>query len=191
MVKIPFKTKTSQRIYEDYIRRIENNISALSEQDRNEVMMELNSHIYEGTAGCKEADETEVLLDVIGKLGVPEEFLKPLVAEKKLKQAVTTFNPGAVFQAIRLNIKNGVIYSVFGLLYLFLFSFVILIFAKLVDPEHTGLFFENGNFRGFGYLNISTGCTDVLGYWIIPIAILTAITLYFCITLLLRFTRRQ
>ena len=37
-----------------------------------------------GTAGCSENNEIDVLLDVIAKLGAPEEFLKPLVAGKKL-----------------------------------------------------------------------------------------------------------
>lgn len=191
MVKIPFKTNTSQRLYEDYMRRIEKNISTLSETDRTEMIMEFNSHIFEGTIGCSEENESEILLDVIGKLGVPEEFLKPLVAQKKLKQAVTTFNPGAVFQALRLNIKNGMIYSVFALLYLFLFSFVILVFAKIVAPANTGLFYKNNEFHGFGYINHSEGYTEILGYWIIPISIVTAVILYLSITLLLRFTRRQ
>jgi uncharacterized membrane protein len=191
MVKISFKTKVAQHIYEDYMLRISKNISVLSETDRNEMIMEFNSHIYEGTIRSNKEDEAEILLNVIGKLGVPEEFLKPLVAQKKLNQAITTFNPGAVFQAIKLNLKNGVIYSVFGLLYLFLFTFLILIFAKILAPSNTGLFYENTNFKGFGYLHSTTGYTELLGYWFIPITIFTALFLYVCITLLLRITRRQ
>lgn len=191
MVTITFKTIAAQRIYEDYMHRISKNISALSETDRNDMIMEFNSHIYEGTVGSNKEDEVEILLNVIGKLGVPEEFLKPLVAQKKLNQAITTFSPGAVFQAIKLNIKYGIIYSVFGLLYLFLFSFLILIFAKIIAPSSTGLFYENTKFKGFGYLDSTTGYNELLGYWVIPIALFTAFFLYICITLLLRVTRRQ
>jgi len=191
MVKISFKTKTSQRIYDDYMQRIENNLSLLSEKDRSEMIMEFNSHIYEGTADCNEAYETESLLDVIGKLGVPEEFLKPLVARKKLSEAVSTFNPGTVFQALRLNLKHGIIYSVFALLYLFLISFAVLVCAKIVAPNNTGLFYKNNEFQGFGYLNSSNGFYEILGYWIIPISIIATFILYFCITLLLRFSRRE
>jgi len=170
--------------------RVEKSIGSLSKEDRAELLMELNSHIYEGTAGCSASNEIEVLLDVIGKLGAPEEFLKPLVAGKKLDQAVHSFNPGDVFHAIRLNLRYGFSFVIFGLLYLFLFSFVIIAILKIVSPSHTGLFFSGKSFVGFGYVTDAAGLTEKLGYWIIPMALLSASLLYICITLLLRVLRR-
>ena len=64
------------------------------------------------------ASEISNLLNVLDKIGVPNDVLKPLVAEKKLNQAIRTFNPIHVFQAITLNISNGIIYFVFFILYL-------------------------------------------------------------------------
>lgn len=191
MNKITFKLKAAQRVYDDYLLRVEKNISILSEIDRNELVMEINSHIYEGISACKDESEINVLLDIIGKLGAPEEFLKPLVARKKLDQAVRSYNPKYVYQAISLNIKNGIIYTLFGLLYLFLFSYVIIIFTKIFFPTHTGLFYENGTFHGIGFMKETTGLTEVLGYWIIPLSILLSLLFYFGITLLLRITRKQ
>lgn len=191
MNKITFKLKAAQRVYDDYLLRVEKNISILSEIDRNELVMEINSHIYEGMSASKDESEINVLLDIIGKLGAPEEFLKPLVARKKLDQAVRSYNPKYVYQAISLNIKNGIIYTFFGILYLFLFSFAIIIFTKIFFPPHTGLFYENGTFHGIGFIKETTGLTEVLGYWIIPLSILLSLLFYFGITLLLRITRKQ
>jgi uncharacterized membrane protein len=170
--------------------RVEKSIGALSAADRSELLMEINSHIYEGTIKCDEKNEIEMLLDVTGKLGAPEEFLKPLVAGKKLDRAVRSFNPKDVFQAIMLNLKYGFSYTIFGLLYLFLFLFVIIALLKIISPGHTGLFYSGNNFHGFGYVTETTGLSEILGYWIIPISLFTAFFFYICITLLLRAMRR-
>ena len=190
MNKIVFQTKPAQRIYDDYMARVTKCISVLSQADRDELTMELNSHIHEAVSRVNSENELEVLLDVTAGLGLPEEFLKPLVARKKLDQAVNSFNPKHVFQAITLNLKNGLIYSLFGLLYLFLFSFVLIIVTKIIIPANTGLFYAGKSFRGFGIIEPTTGLTEVLGYWIIPLCAISALFLYACITLLLRATRR-
>jgi uncharacterized membrane protein len=170
--------------------RVTKSISVLSASDRDELTMELNSHIHEAVSRVNSENELDVLLDVTSGLGVPEEFLKPLVARKKLNQAVHSFNPKHVFQAITLNLKNGLMYSLFGLLYLFLFSFVLIIGTKIIIPSNTGLFFDGKSFRAFGVIVQPAGLTEVLGYWIIPICAISALFFYACITLLLRVTRR-
>jgi uncharacterized membrane protein len=191
MKRITFKLNASQRIYNDYMDRVERCTTVLSKDDRIEMIMEINSHIYEGISRCNNENEVDVLLDITNKLGVPEEFLKPMVAKKKLTRAVNSFNPIDVFQAIYLNLKNGIIYSIFGILYLFLFSFAIIIIAKIIFPENTGLFYNKGSFSGFGFISETNGLNETLGYWIIPLSGLTALFLYFVITLLLRITRKQ
>ena len=190
MVKITFTTSSAQRIYNDYMKRVENNSTALSKDDKAELLMEFNSHIYEGTLNSTPENEVEVLLNVIGRLGSPEEILKPLVARKKLYQALHSFNPTHIFQAISLNLKNGLVYSVFGFLYIMLFSFVIIIAAKLITPQNTGLFYTGNSFRGFGFISETAGTTEVLGYWIVPLAAITALLFYLTITLLLRFIHK-
>ena len=191
MVKLDFKSNAAQRIYEDYMNRVDKNISSLSSEDKADLLLEINSHIYEGMVRNAGNSEIDALLDLTGKLGIPEEFLKPLVAKKKLNQAVHSFNPKDVFQAISLNIRNGLIFSVFGLLYLFLFSFIIIAITKVIAPAHTGLFVSSGGFQGLGYINDTAGSAELLGYWIIPLSLIIACFFYFLITLLLRLTRRQ
>jgi uncharacterized membrane protein len=190
MNQIIFKNNSSRRIYDDYMTRVEKCIGSLSATDRSELLMELNSHIYEGTAGCTDSNEVEVLLDVTGKLGAPEEFLKPLVAGKKLDQAVRSFNPKDVFQAIKLNLRYGFSFFIFGLLYLFLFSFVIIALLKVIAPRHTGLFYSGSSFVGFGYVTEIGGLTEKLGYWIIPMALFSALLFYVFITLILKVLRK-
>lgn len=191
--EIEFKETASKRIYNSYIKRVRKAIKSLPHQDQIEVLLEFNSHIYEGLQRQKNETEIDNLLDVLDKLGVPEEVLKPLVADKKLEQATKTFNPLHIIKALVLNITNGISYLIFFFLYLFLFGFVYLIFAKLVNPNEVGLFFQNGSFVVMGKISPEikgiTVFTEVLGNWFIPVMLLSIIVFYFMITYLLKLKR--
>ena len=191
MKRIEFKNKSAQKLYDNYLDRIGTYSSVLSKEDANDLLMEFNSHIYEGLQNLESDDEVANVISILERLGDPAETLKPLIAGKKLRQATKTFNPKHVFQAIALNIKNSLLFGVFGLLYLFLFTFLLLIPAKLIFPKSTGLFYMNNEFHSFGVMSNSSGFTEVLGYWIIPLVLAVAAIIYLLITLLMRFWRKN
>lgn len=192
---IKFEEKASQRIYNDYMKRIKKATASLSKINQDDIYMEFNSHIYESIQHKNGANEVDSLLDIIEKLGSPEEVLKPLVADKKLEQATKTFNPVHVFKALVLNFTNGVSYIFFFVLYLFLFGFVFLIFAKIFNPSLVGLYMKKDSFSVFvlGMINpedqIKSQTHEVLGNWFIPVMLLSIVFFYFIITLLLKFKK--
>ncbi len=192
--EIAFREQNSQRIYRDYIARIQQAIKTLNATNQQEILLEINSHIYESLMSNPDSEKEEVarLLDILEKLGQPEVFLKPLVAEKKLDEATRTFNPLQVIKALVLNIGNGISYVIFAVLYLLLFGFVFLIGAKLVDPQNVGLFYRANDICILGYYR-NNGVTyleyEKLGNWFIPLMVVLAVFFYFMITLLLRLKR--
>lgn len=192
--EIKFKNTASKRVYDNYMKRIKRTVKSLSSQDQQEILMEFNSHIYEGLLHKTQSNEIDRLLDVIEKLGEPEDVLKPLVADKKLEQATRTFNPVHLFKALVLNLTNGISYLFFFILYLCLFGFVFLIYAKATNPQEVGLYFENNSFLVLGkmnpeYLN-NPGINEVLGNWFIPVMIFSIVLFYLLLTLLLKFKRK-
>ncbi|WP_405199291.1 HAAS signaling domain-containing protein [Christiangramia sp. LLG6405-1] len=191
--EIQFKESASQRIYKNYIDRIEKCVSTLSKADQREVLLEYNSHIYEGLGRNHNGTETDRLLDILEKLGEPEQYLKPLIADKKLEQATRTFNPVHLFKALALNITNGISYLIFGLLYIALLGFVFLIYAKLSNPRNVGLFLKNDSFLALGKLNDgylkNPEISEGLGNWFVPAMIFAILISYIIITLLLKFKR--
>jgi cellulose synthase/poly-beta-1,6-N-acetylglucosamine synthase-like glycosyltransferase len=191
--EIQFKESSSQRIYKNYMNRIEKTVSSLSKSDQKEVLLEFNSHIYEGLTRKHKGNETNQLLDILDKLGEPEEVLKPLIADKLLEKATKSFNPVDIFKALALNITNGVSYLFFGILYIGLLGFLFLIYAKLHNPDHVGLFFKNDSFMAIGRLNEgylkNPNISEVLGNWFIPAMIIAILISYIIITLLLKFKR--
>lgn len=191
MKSIEFKDKSAKKIYDSYIRRINRTINVLSKNDKEDILMEFNSHIYEGLKRSEKPNEITALLQITHELGDPEDVLKSLVAEKKLNEATTTFNPKHILQAIFLNIKRSGIFIVFSLLYLSLFAFIVLIISEILAPEETGLFFKNEKFMVLGRLSTSENVNEVLGIWFIPLMVGSILLLYLMITLLMKLTRKK
>jgi len=191
MKEITFQSENAQRVYKNYIRSVEKLLKPLSEADKQDLLMEVNSHIYEGMQNYKGMDETENLLNIIDKLGSPDEYVKPAVAYKKVQEASRTFNPGHVIAAIFLNLRNGVVYLVLSILYLFLIVLLGLSFVDVFIPEQTGLFLSNGEFTYYGMIKDPSAYTEVLGYWFIPLNLGICAVLYFLITLIFRFIKKK
>ena len=188
---IKFSQEASKRVYNDYMKRVKKATSLLSKQNQDDIYMEFNSHIFEAIQQKNGINEIDLLLDVLEKLGIPEEVLKPLVADKKLEQATKTFNPIHVFKALVLNFTNGITYFIFFFLYLLLFGFVFLIFAKIANPSEVGLFYKDSSFMVLGLSNNTNqvGIKEFLGNWFIPVMLVSTVAFYFLITLLLKFKK--
>lgn len=185
---IKFSQEASKRVYNDYMKRVKKATSSLSKQNQDDIYMEFNSHIFEAIQHKNGANEIDVLLDTLEKLGIPEEVLKPLVADKKLEQATETFNPVHVFKALVLNLSNGFTYIVFFFLYLLLFGFIVLIPAKLIYPSNIGMYYREEFHLYFGWCDMANqnGVTEILGNWFIPVMLLSVILFYILITFLLK-----
>ena len=186
MKQLEFKQEAAQRIYDDYIKRINRAVATLSKADQQDIQLEFNSHIYESMQGSNKESEIDSLLDVLQKLGAPEEVLTQLVADKKLEQATKTFNPAHIFKALALNISNGISYTIFAILYLILGIGVFSVGAKLFYPDKVGFYvYEKGWSIGIG----ENSGTEVLGNWFIPVMLGVLLLLYILTTLMLRLIR--
>lgn len=193
MKPIAFQESASKKIYDSYIKRIKRTTSTLPKEDRNEVLLEFNSHIYEGMQRNSDPSEVDAILAILQKLGEPEDVLKPLIAKKKLLQATRTFNPLHIAKALVLNIANGVSYVFFAFLYILLFGFGYIIVEKIRRPEEVGLFFVDGQFETLGTMGgypRDGRIMEVLGNGFIPVMILVTMALFVLITLLLRMKQR-
>ena len=185
---IEFNDSNAQRVYDNYMKSIRNVIKPIPANEREEVLMEFNSHIYEKMQLNTDSSELETLLDSIDKLGAPEEVLKPLVADKLLEKATKSFNPFDVLKALLANLTNGIAYIFFFILYTSLASFLFLIFAKIFY-DGVGVFYKDGKFQAIGMISNTEGLDEVLGNWFIPVMLVATIALYFIITLLLKFKK--
>lgn len=190
MKQIEFKQDAARRVYADYVRRSKRSLNLLSEHDRNEVLMEINSHIFEYLKDHPDEDELNALLNVTDQLGAPEETLNEIVASRKIDQAIRTFNLKHLLQALILNVRNGILYVCLSFLTLITACFPVLVILKLIYPSRTG-YFRGDSFSNFGFISDADTSTEVLGYWFIPIILILGTIFYFLIFLLLKLLRTK
>jgi uncharacterized membrane protein len=191
MQAILFKNPSATRIYNDYIWRSKRALKILSEKDRQDCLLEINSYIYEHMEASGNTGELEALLDIIDRLGPPEETLKEIVASKKLAQATKTFNPKYLIQALFLNIGNGFAYIILSVLLLFGLCFPLLIILKSLFPKHVGLFMGNdGNIFGMGFISDTSNSVELLRGSFIPLMLLLTLISYCFIVLLMRLIKK-
>lgn len=186
MKRLEFADKYATFIYDDYMTRIERLTKIISEEDREEILMEFNSHIYESMQNRDAEPELSTLINTLDRLGKPEVVLPPLIADKKMKQAVRTFNPIHVAKALMLNISNGISYIIFSVIYLMIFTSLFLIVMKIIYPKNTGLFLEDNSFQSLGFITDITNKTEVAGGYFIPSVILVILLSYGLLVCLLK-----
>lgn len=184
-------TDNAAKILAIYYKRVQYIIKPLNEKDRQDIKMELDSHIYESMARNPKDDEVTTLLAALEKLGEPETFLHDVVAERKLNQARKSFNPLHIASALALNIGRGVVKSILFIIiafvYLISFACAGLAIFKLLYPAKIGVFTNNYGLFAAGWVNNpSTGTKEWLGNWFIPVFIIIAFLLYVINTFLLR-----
>ena len=187
---LEFNNRSAQRVYNDYIARCKKALKILTDENKEECLLEINSHIYEYLEDHKTKDEMENLLNVLEKLGPPEETFKEQIAALKINQAVKTFNPKTLVEALFLNLQNGLVYILLTILFLFLLCFPLLIILKLIHPNHVGYFLQEGKVV-FGFLSDTKNTTELLGNWFMPIALGITIVLYFTIIIILKTLKKN
>lgn len=194
MKEIEFQDPKATSLYRDYMSRLKIMLKTLSTDEQKDVLMEYNSHIYESLQKNVNLTEEKVLTKIISDLGSPEEVLKPLIAEKKLLQANRTANPIHIFNALTLNIFNGINYIISAILYMLVSLLALLCTAKIIIPGKVGLFYSSKGFKAFGiYLQNREGTDirEIAGVWFIPGALIATSIFYLLIILLLKLKKRN
>ena len=184
----------SLKIWSQYFRRISRILWPMDPEQREDLTLEIQTHVLESMAQEKEGGEPERLLNALEKLGEPEQFLRPLMADKMLGKAARTLSPGAVLKGLYLAVYKGVRVALFSLLFVIGYAaaltFGMVALLKPIIPRHAGIFFSPEGGLAAGILGGNTqGYRDILGYWVIPISLMLAVLLYVGLTKLLRLLR--
>ncbi len=191
----------SKRIWNDYFIRVNKVLKSLDQASKEEIILELKSHLFSSIENDNSSDEPTRILNAIGQLGEPEEFLKPIVADKLLSQASKSFNPANIFQALFYNVfyttfRRAMISLVLFTVYLVSIILLVTVVSKIFIPESVGLFvyesgawlfgvdFPEGGWR-FGVNTLENGqeghARELLGYWLIPLGVGISVMLLYTV----------
>jgi len=184
----------SKKLLEDYLQNLKEVLKPLPEKEKDEIVLEIKGHIQERMSQSSQAeDNAEALKNALIRLGKPEEYAFEFVTDYLLSRGIEKKKVWMIFKGLLrwgCNTLAGFFYSLFFFAsYLISASFVFIGIMKPIFPEKVGFFLRNGRFENFGLI---MGVTDnpnmqeVLGYWIIPIALIIGIVCFFVTTWLLK-----
>ena len=191
---MPESNAESKKLLEDYLQKLKEVLKPLPEKERDEIVLEIKGHIQERMAQSSQAEsDIEALKNALTRLGKPEEYAFEFVTDYLLSKGIERKHAGMIFKGLLrwgCNTLVGFFYSLFFFVsYLISVSFVFVGIMKPIFPEQVGFFLRDGRFENFGLI---MGVTDnpnmqeVLGYWIIPIALVIGIAWFFVTTWLLK-----
>lgn len=155
-------------IFHDYLNSLAKYLSRLDKADADEVIREIESHIYDALDNSEGPGRAEAILDGFGN---PRELAAQYV-DHILKGAP----PPSGFPAIQ-RLKKGAtkgLYFVTGFLgYLFSLALIFVGFIKIFMPQQVGIWVSNhGSSIVIGAISdVPVGTQELLGWWIIPVAL--------------------
>ena len=187
-----FRDKAAIKIWNNYFDRLERMIKALDSTQKEELKLEIQDHLMESYQGEQGDSEAERLLNALEKIGEPEEYLKPMLADKHLEKASQSMNPLSIIKGLYFCLFGGM--KRFFVACFFFVGYILAIASALVAilkpfiPNYVGFFIEP---KGaipfyFGLIRPSAEAKDVLGFWVIPIGIALFAFLYHWLTKSLR-----
>jgi uncharacterized membrane protein len=184
-----FTQVQAQTVWTNYISKVEGLCGALEHRQKADILAEIKAHLLESYIRLDVGDEESRISAAIAKLGQPEDFV-PLWVEERLLEAV---QPGSttrnLYFLLRSNALKGVQQFLFSMIagfgYLLSFYFFIMAALKIFFPENIGLYLSPSGIPFLGYVDADE-FTEVLGYWLIPIGLISAIFLHYVITQMVR-----
>lgn len=189
----------SKRLLEDYLRKLKEVLGPLPEKEREEIVLEIKGHIQERMAQSPGVvADAEALNRALSRLGRPEEYASEFVTDYLLSTGMERKKAWMVFKGLLrwgCNTLVGFFYSLFFFVsYAISVSFVFVGIMKPIFPQNVGFFLQNDRFQNFGLImgiSDDPSMHEVLGYWIIPISLVTGIAWFLATTWLLKRTIRN
>ena len=162
-------------IIHNYINSLSNYLARLEKTDAEEVIREIESHIYDAIELQEQKGEVSEAAAILAGFGEPRE-LASQYAEHILAGAPPP-NGFKAIQAVKKGVTSGLYYTVAVFGFSIATAVMFLSVAKLFFPDSVGVWSAaNGNSFTIAWLNQPFPAEqDLLGFWLIPMGIVASI----------------
>jgi len=184
-----FTQQQAQTIWSAYMRKVEGLCGSLDNRQKADILAELKAHLLESFIQLDDGDEETRISAAIAKLGKPEDFVPLWVEERLLEGAQPGSSTRNLFFLLRSNALRGVQQFAFTMIvgfgYMMSFYFFIMAVMKVFFPQNVGLWLSPSGIPFMGYVDADE-FREVLGYWLTPIGLVTAVLLQLFLNYLVR-----
>jgi len=166
-------TETEQEI-DAYVRRLLWALQALPHDDRLNIASEIHGHLAEYATRGADAFER-----ALARMGSPDALARSYVEEFELAGAVNRASPVTLLLNILNRGTRSILAFIVGLVALSLYGVAaacaLVAVAKFISPANVGAW-KGEHFAGAGIMDVPpAGAHELLGYWIVPVALVIAL----------------
>ena len=173
----------------EYLQRLRSSLRGMTLSEREDVVQEIEMHIRERVAEGGDAEK------VLGQLGPADELAAEYRTGNLLRRASHSVSPLVLLLAAFRMARTGV--QGFAVLLLAFVGYALAVTSAIVAvmkpfyPEHVGLWVGKGIFDFGALWPVPAGVHEVLGYNIIPVALLLSALAFFVTTRTTRWLIRR
>lgn len=168
-----------------YVRRLLWALQSIDLEDRLAISGEIHSHLTDCAAQGRDR-----LAAAMARLGPPHLLARRYVEDYELAGAISRAVPAQLLANMvnRASRSLGALGATFSalLLYLLAAALAVIAVAKPIAPGHVGAWHGSAGWQAGLAASPPAGGLDILGYWIVPLAMALALFAYLAATQLLR-----
>ena len=181
---LEFSNIIAQSLYQDYLDQVRKATKTYSPPDKEEVLMEINSHIFEAIKQCTLHDELSCLQTIINQLGSPESFLNLNVDENDNESSSQALHSKLNSKIFPKSAGSGIFNLILSICYSIVVFSTIAILVKIFFPDYVGFYYKPGEIVMLGsplHAAQQYSQYEVLRKWFIPIMCACASIFYLAI----------
>lgn len=103
----PIQGDVAKKIWNNFERELSHKLKPLPKEEVDDIRLEILSHLYESALNAPGESEEIRLVNAIERLGAPDEYLTPLVADILLMQKTIKGHPLAIGRSLLNNAHKG------------------------------------------------------------------------------------
>lgn len=191
-----FQDRAAESLWTSYFAAVDRALRFADRDDARELRSELEAHLTDSFNATDAARSTVARLEeAIARLGHPTDYLRPFLADGLLDRGTRRFRPVSLmrglYHTLWLGSGRAAVALAFALGYLLLAVFLVMALLKPIWSRNVGLFRSTDGNISFGILSSADGAQELLGWWIMPIALGVCAILYWALNRALRAVRRR
>jgi acetyltransferase-like isoleucine patch superfamily enzyme len=170
----------ASRLLDDYIKQLGWSLSKLPAQDREEIIQEVQVHLLDR---LETSETVEEFRQTLQEFGPPEEYARSFLENYEVSVALASASPWQILQQNfrMIGRRSSAVLPLLVISFLYILSVCLLLIGLLkpLFPKHIGLWATSNPLTFHFGVNLEPiPSQEVLGYWIIPLAILLGAALF-------------
>jgi hypothetical protein len=175
------------KVWNNFERELAHKLKPLPVDEANDVRLEILGHLYDSACNDQAESEESRLINAIERLGDPDEYLTPLIADILLQQKTKKGYPLAILESFLIAASRGLIHMLIIMMMGFAYFNVMMVFVMsimhLTDPDVGLWLYETGGYALS--FEAQTGGVQWLPQWSSLVGIVLSVSAYWLLNKIL------